>query len=123
MARPKLNPTREQRRLVSVAAGAGISHEDIAIALEISRSSLGRHFARELTVGAYRCRIDVMVAMYRAALRGSAAAQKGYLALTPRVAVPTLPKLGKKAQANADAPTAQHGTDWETLLSKGKTLQ
>ncbi len=56
----------------------------------------------------------------KAALRGSAAAQKGYLALTPHVAAPPLRKLGKKAQADADAPTAQRGTDWETLLGKGK---
>jgi len=63
MARPRLKPTREQRRLVAMAAGAGTTHEEIAIALQISRSSLERHFGRELTVGACRCRIDVMCAM------------------------------------------------------------
>jgi hypothetical protein len=123
MARPKLAPTQAQRRLVRVSAGAGLSHEQIAISLELSRSSLERHFAHELTVGAYRCRIDVVVAMFAAAKRGSAAAQKAYLARTPQVAAPPLFKLGKKAQANADAPTAQHGTEWEALLGKGKTLQ
>lgn len=133
--RPEYRPTPQTRRRVAIAAGAGMSHEQIAIALEISRQTLAKHFERELSIGAYRKRMDVVEALHKAANKGSVAAAKAYMALTPAAAAPPVPKgdeapkepkpvvLGKKEQAQADATTAQVGTDWETLLPPAATAQ
>ena len=110
-----------------------MSHEEIALGLGISRNTLEKHFMRELSIGAYEKRLEVLDAMQRAAKRGNVAAQKAYMQLTPHAAVtpqPQEPKasakasakeppLGKKEQAQADAATAQTGTDWESLLKPG----
>ena len=113
-------PTQKQREEVSIAAGAGVSHEEISLGLGISRPTLLRHFAYELTTGAYERRQEVLNAMYKAAKNGNVSAQKAYTAMTPRVAAPPLPvepqPHGKKAQASADAVTAQQGTDWAEIL-------
>lgn len=122
--RPAFKPTAAQRRKVSVAAGAGMSHEEIALGLGIARNTLEKHFEQELSVGAYSRRLEVLDAMHRTAVKGNVAAQKAYVALTPAMAAPPAepekPK-GKKEQAEADATTAARGTDWDDLLAAGVT--
>lgn len=124
MARPTFKPTQVQRRKVAVAAGAGMSHEEIALGLGISRPTLEKHFERELSIGAYEKRLEVLDAMHRCAKKGNVAAQKAYVALTPAVAAPPIsdekPK-GKKEQAQADAKTAAAGTEWEDLIGGNVT--
>ncbi|MCR4331216.1 MAG: hypothetical protein NUV34_00705 [Sulfuricaulis sp.] len=127
--RPEFEPTTKQRRSVSIAAGAGESHEEIAIGIGIAINTLRKHFALELTRGAYERRQEVIEALFGAAVdKGNAAAAKAYLAMTPQVAAPPLPPdqpvvpEGKKAQANAAAVTAQAGTEWESLLT-GQPVQ
>ena len=100
-----------------------MSHEDMAIALGISRNTLEKHFEAELSVGAFKKRMEVLTAMHRAAKGGNVAAQKAYLQLQPTPAAPPLeapapaPKpAGKKQQADADAKTAGIGTEWGDLL-------
>lgn len=127
--RPPYKPTAAQRLRVSVAAGAGWRHEEIALALGISQPTLRKHFERELSVGAYHRRMEVVQALYRAAKKGNVQAVRHYTELTPRAAAAPLsapvrapvaaaPTLqGKKAQANAEARTAHVGTDWDSLLS------
>lgn len=121
----EFKPTKAQRNRVAIAAGAGMSHEEIAIALEISRPTLEKHFEHELSVGAYQKRLEVLNAMHRCAKKGNVAAQKAYMQLTPRAATPPVPKepepapVGKKEQADIDARTAHAGTDWESLLKPG----
>ena len=123
MARPPFNPTAAMRRNVSIVAGAGVSHEEIALGLGISHVTLTKYFAYELTTGAYKRRQEVLGAMFKAAKNGNVAAQKAYAAMTPRVAAPPLSPEpanapeGKKAQAQAAAVSAQAGTGWETLLT------
>lgn len=110
-------PTDEQKRSVSIAAGAGVSHEEIALGLGITRPTLMKHYARELTIGAYERRQEVLDAMHEAALKGNVAAQKAYVALTPKPAAPPVPEEpGKKVRAQAEAVTAHVGTDWDDLL-------
>lgn len=122
----QFEPKPKQRREVSIAAGAGVSHEEIALGLGISRPTLEKHFAYELTTGACRRRQEVLNAMFKAAKAGNVAAQKAYAAMTPRAAAPPLPQPdpgkpeGKKAQAQTLAGTAQLGTDWESLLPPGQ---
>lgn len=119
--RPRFKPTPAQRRKVSIAAGAGMAHEEIALGLGIARNTLEKYFEQELSVGAYSRRLEVLDAMHRTAVKGNVAAQKAYVALTPAVAVPPVPEgkpQGKKDQAQAAATGAQAGTEWEDLLPK-----
>jgi len=128
--RPAHQPTAAQRRQVSIAAGGGMRHEDIAIALGIARDTLEKHYSHELTTVATMRRMEVLQGLHAAAKRGSSSAAKAYLAIEPQLAappagaaagdadpVPTKARPeGKKAQADADAKTAQVGTEWGDLL-------
>jgi len=129
--RPAFSPTKAQRHQVSVAAGAGMAHEEIALALGISRVTLNKHFGHELSVGAYQRRLEVLSAIHRQAKKGNVAAARAYSQLTPRIAAPPADvdadrparQLGKKEQANLDAATAQEGTEWESLLTPPSSVQ
>lgn len=122
MSRPPFVPTPELKETVSIAAGGGMSHEQIALGLGIDRKTLEKHFEEELSTAAYQRRLEVIQAMHGAALKGNVAAQKAYLAMEPALAAPPLPdekpepKQGKKEQANTDAKTAHVGSDWEDDL-------
>jgi hypothetical protein len=128
--RPAYQPTKVQRNQVAIAAGAGIAHEEIALGLGITRKTLLKYFAEELTTGAYRKRLEVMQAMHRAAKKGNVAAAKAYMSMTPDAAAPPVPKepeqpaepkvpaLGKKEQAQIDAGSAHVGTEWADLLDQ-----
>jgi len=108
-----------------------MAHEEIALALGITRPTLSKHFAHELTVGAFERRMEVLEAVHRAAKKGNVAAAKAYSQLTPRTAAPPETNgdgaakgtVGKKAQAQADATTAQQGTEWESLLKPPPSVQ
>ena len=120
--RPPFKPTPAMKKRVAVAAGAGMSHEEIALALGICRNTLQKYFEHELSIGAYQRRLDVLNAMYGAAVKGNVAAQKAFVAMVPTAAAPPQEPekpLGKKEQANADARTAATGTDWADLLPPG----
>ena len=127
--RPQHRPTVKTREKVATAAGGGMAHEDIALALGISRDTLEKHYARELSVGAAEKRLEVMQALRAAAKKGRVAAIKAYLEHEPFVAPPPAPEpskpeqKGKKEQAQDAARTAQHGTDWEGDLAPRRTLQ
>jgi predicted transcriptional regulator len=128
MARPTFKPTAAQRRKVAIAAGAGMSHEEIALGLGISRNTLAKHFDAELSSGACAKRLEVLDAMFSAAKKGNVTAQKAYVAMTPNISAPALEKPvatkeGKKQQAQAEAVVAQVGSDWESLLPGGSPLQ
>lgn len=129
MARPEFKVTDALRRQVAIAAGGGMSHEEIAIALGCARNTLEKHFEAELGEGALKRRFDVMQALYRAATgkakRVNVTAAKLYLA-TPVIPAPPpekpdgdapKEKLGKKEQAERDARTAAEGTQWGDLLN------
>ncbi len=119
--RPPFKPTPTQRRLVRLAAGAGLPHVQIAAALAISQPTLRKAFAGELGTGAARAKLEVVAALHASALRGSAAAARAFLALAfakpvDPAAVPKPRALGKKAQQAATAIVAAEGSDWADLL-------
>lgn len=121
--RPEFKVTPDLQRKVSIAAGGGMSHEEIAISLGISRNTMEKHFAVELSVAAYQRRIEVVNAMHKAALKGNVAAQKAYLSQDPRLAPPPAAEAakgpaGKKEQRHADAGTAAQGTEWHGDLPR-----
>lgn len=125
--RPPFKPTALQKSTVAIAAGAGVPHKSIALALGVNRETLCKHFRHELSAGAAAKRLEVIRALYTAAKRGSASAAKCYLALGTAPSAPREAPLGKKAQAAVDAVSAAVGSDWESLLpdlddagSKGK---
>jgi hypothetical protein len=119
-------PTPKQRRQVEIAAGAGMSHPDIALSLGLRAATLRKYFAHELTRGAKERRRLVLERLHELALEGSVPAIKAYEALgrSPYVTPPAKPeKPGKKTQANVIATTAQQGTEWEGLLEDNRPLQ
>lgn len=112
------------RKRVSVGAAGGMTHEEIALALGITRPTLDKYFEMELSVGAHQRRLDVLNAMFQAATgrKKNVAAQKAFIATSIAIAAPPQPDAekgkpkGKKDQANEDATTAQVGTEWAELL-------
>ena len=128
--RPPHAPTAAQRRQVSVAAGGGMTHEAIALALGIDRDTLAKHYAIELSTAANMRRMEVLSALYLAAKKGSSSAARAYLANSPDFeplpaggvkppAEPPAPRaepMGKKEAADAAAKTVQIGTGWDGLL-------
>ena len=125
MVRPTFKPTTAMRRQVSIAAGAGLSHEEIARGLGIARNTLAKHFDAELSVGAYQRRMEALTAMHKAAKGGNVAAQKAFmqLGMASVVRPAPVPAIGKKAKAQADAETAEQGTGWEMLLPSPRLTQ
>ena len=141
--RPAHAPTAATRRQVSLAAGGGMRHEDIALAIGITRDTLTKHYPVELSTGASLRRLEVLCALHAAAKKGSSSAAKAYLAVEPQLAAPPLAEgevapapavpipapapaarvMGKKEQAKADAGTAAVGTGWDELLPRVTPLQ
>lgn len=115
--RPPHEPTDKLRRRVSIAAAAGMRHEDIATGLGIARNTLDKHYEFELSVGAWERRMEVIEAVHEQALKGNAAAAKTFTQLVPVVAAPPADPLpeGIKAQRDLAAKTAQEGTEWKRL--------
>lgn len=123
---PPHAPTEQDRERVATLAGGGMSHEAIAMVIGVSRPTLEKHYERELSVGAFECRAEVIEAMRLAALKGNVSAAKYYLQFEPGLAAPPLPEeapsegpskpLGKKAQQAEEAKTATTGSEWEGLL-------
>jgi hypothetical protein len=129
MARPPFKPTAAQKRTVAIAAGGGMTHEEIALGLGISRVTLDKYFGLELSAGASQKRLEVLNAMFAAAKKGNVSAQRAYIAFDPKPAAPPLPAepkapaKGKKEQAQDDAVTAAKGTGWDELLAPRAPLQ
>lgn len=98
-----------------------MSHDDIALAIGVTRNTLEKHYRDELNAGAVNRRLEVLDAMAKTALGGNVSAQKAFLALTaPGAESGQVAPKGKKEQAAAEAKTAADGTDWEDLLPDGK---
>lgn len=127
--RPPFKVTPALQRKVAIAAGGGMSHEAIAMAIGCAKETLEKHFAHELSEGAHAKRLEVIEALHRQAKKGGVAAVKAYLAIQAQYAPPPAPPadgaparaprmepLGKKEQQQEDAKTADKGTEWETLL-------
>ncbi len=114
------------RHSVEIAAGSGMTHDEIAIAFNLTTAELRAKYAKELSVGAHRRRIRVMISMFEEAKVGNVAAAKVYMANEVAMAAPPLaeavkaagrkPKKGLKEERNEVAKTAEEGTEWEGLL-------
>ena len=114
--RPLFNPTAHQRSAVAIAAGAGMTHASIALALGINRETLNRHFKLELSTGACAKRIEMTRALYTAAKKGNVAACKAYLLMGAAPAAPREVAKGKRelAALAAEEPVTDPG--WAGIL-------
>ena len=110
--RPQFQPTPDQRETCSILAAGQMSEEAIASVFGITRPTLRKHFADELTTGAAKRNAAVVVQLYRAAMDGNAAALRLWLA---RQADEQGEVLGKKAQREADAADPPP-PEWANLL-------
>ena len=73
------HPTPEHRYSVELMAGIGITQADIALALEISRPTLHKHFRRELDTGKTKMVTKVAGTLVNEALNGNITAMIFYL--------------------------------------------
>lgn len=130
--RPQYVPTDKERAQCKALAGMGVPHTDIAIVLQVSTPTLRRHFRTELDAGAIEANAKVAQSLFRQATdpaKPSTVAcifwlktRAGWVeAKEPREPPAELP--GKKEMQNRAARTAQHGTEWEGLLSPTGPVQ
>lgn len=105
-----------------------MSATNIALRVGLSEPTLRQYYFRELSEGATLARAVLVERQWERAKEGVVGAarfireefEKGEAAVpVGRRAAPAEPKaekLGKKAQADADAQTAHKGTSWGDLL-------
>ena len=110
--RPQFQPTNEQRETCSILAAGQMSEEAIASVFGITRPTLRKHFADELTTGAAKRNAAVLLALYETAVAGNVAAARTWLA---RQADQQGEALGRKAQREADAAEAPPA-EWADLI-------
>ena len=71
MARPRFNPTEEQRRLVKSMAAMGIPQDQIAPMMDCkSPKTLRKHFRREIDQGTTQANFNVARVLYKMAKSG-----------------------------------------------------
>jgi hypothetical protein len=125
--RKAFNVTAALRRDVALMKADGWSDDRIAAQLDISRTTLLKHFPRELEFGADKVRREQLRNLAKASRKGSVAAANTLLKRvdatpvgTGRIATEPLDekpeKLGKKAEATLAAETAHEGTEWGHLV-------
>lgn len=134
--RPEYVPSKATRRQVAIAAGAGMSHEQIALGLGICRNTLEKHFEYELSQGACAKLLKVHEAVYAQAIKGNITAAREYTkAGGPRQALPPAPTPdaaadaplgpigpeGLKGARDRLAKTAELGTEWDDVLRRPKS--
>ena len=110
--RPQFQPTPEQRSRCSILSAGRMPEEAIASVFGITRPTLRKHFADELTTGAAKRNAAVLLALYETAVAGNVAAARTWLA---RQADQQGEALGRKAQREADAAEAPPA-EWADLI-------
>lgn len=125
--RKAFNVTAALRRDVALMKADGWSDDRIAAQIEISRTTLLKHFPKELEFGADKVRREQLANLAKASRKGNVAAANTLLKRVDATPVgrgrvdPDQPdekpeKLGKKAEATLAAETAHEGTEWGHLV-------
>ncbi len=68
-------PTEETRHQVEIMAAAGIDQVAVARVMGVSKTTLIKHYERELNYGAMKTNVAVAGALYDNAMKGNVAAQ------------------------------------------------
>jgi hypothetical protein len=109
-------PTDEQREQVKSYVAGGMTQEEIADALNISRRSLNTHFAGELVAGRGVRKAEAIDQLRASAAAGKVAAQKELLRLYNQPAaaaeIASRKKLSQKAQRALDLLTLGENSEW-----------
>lgn len=112
VGRPEYRPDRKTRVVVERLVSGGMSHDDIALALEISDKTLQKYFRKELNTGAAKRRAEAINLIFTSARAGNVSAQRKLLSITGAEPVGEVrekkePKRGKKEmdQIEADSVT------------------
>jgi hypothetical protein len=130
IGRPPHEPTLEQRQKVQSMAGLGSSVEEIALIIGISQDTVRLRYRDELIRGPAIANRNVAQNLYRIASTGAGAAavaaawrwlcaRDGWsdiLPAAPRLIEDKPEPLGKKAEAEIAAQTAEKGTSWADLI-------
>jgi predicted transcriptional regulator len=128
-------PTDEQRDNVEIYVCGGMTHEEIAVVLGITKPTLEKHFQDELAHGRARKRAEIMQMLVTSGRKGNVSAQKYLHAVAGVQAAaaeweaaeaagkpPPARKLGKKEEQAVAAATAGQGTEWgDDLVPSGTT--
>lgn len=128
MARPPFRPTAAHRRKVAAGVAGGMTQEQIAAAIGITKPTLEKYFRAELDTGAAVKRLEVIDALFAKAKRGNVSAARTLFALQPMVqkskldaapadagqadaapAPAAAPRLGKKEIAQVHAQQVAAG--------------
>ena len=126
--RPEFVPTDKQRDDVEIGVYTGMTHVQLAAALEISRPTLEKHFADELLAGHSKKRLENMVILFTLARQGNASMAKQIERMGAMVVAPRQPDLdqsskkpdplGKKEELNIAAKEPPpEGSKWSGLLN------
>ena len=70
MARPRFNPTADQRKIVEVLVGCGLPEHEIARTLGINPKTLRKHCRWELDQGAIKAKAQVAQSAFKMAASG-----------------------------------------------------
>ncbi|WP_298618631.1 hypothetical protein [uncultured Zoogloea sp.] len=122
--RPKHRVTREKRKDVSALRAAGLSRDDIALVLGVSKPTLAKYYFAELNEGVAQERARALLWLRASAEGGNVSAQKAWIrVLADGQGAPAVPReidpdleLGKKEKALRDAKAADQGSAWGELV-------
>jgi hypothetical protein len=122
--RPPHQSSEQNRKTVEAMAGFGIPQHDIARVIGITAETLRTHYGEELDTGGIRANAAIAKNLFRIAQgNGREAVTACIFWLKCRAgwreaaATASPEEAGKKAQAEALARTAPHGTAWAALLN------
>jgi hypothetical protein len=120
--RPQHQPSEQTRRTVEAMAGFGIPQLDIARLIGVAPETLRLHYGQELDTGGIKANAAVAKNLFRIAQgTGREAVTACIFWLKARAgwreASVQAEDTGKKAQAEAMARNAPHGTAWADLLN------
>ena len=124
--RPTFVPKDDHRRIVKIMAGFGIPQEQIALALEISKPTLLKHFKRELQISAAQVHAQLAGNLLRLSNGSDGTALKatleglrmrfGWSSYAPAPAS-VEPVKGKKQLLDEAAQPGNEPQEWATLLN------
>ena len=119
--RPPFNATKEARLKVTRLAAGGVTHDDIARVLGISRPTLYKHLTEELTTGAAIVRTAAIDKLRELGMKGNVPALDKWLRRGDVVAAMSVDdrkatKLGKKQIEALEAQNAEQGTGWASVV-------
>ena len=115
--RPEYEPTDKERGQVKMLSAMGIPDYDIAKVMQISGPTLRKYFFQELEVGQIESTAKVAQSLFKQATGEKPNVTAAIFWLKCRAGWREDGEaIGKKAQAEEHARTADTGTTWDGLL-------